>query len=111
MSSSIPSGGDPSQGGGAYGAPRPVVSSDEMLPPIEPPSAGFIIQLFVVPAVIVACVVGVWFLIESLARQGEQDPAKIVASLRSPNQARFQQAKELADMLRLKERYDIDQNR
>jgi len=105
MSSSVPPGGPP-QGESRHGdPPRPAVSSDELLPPIEPPTAGFIIQLFVVPAVIVACVVGVWFLIESLARQGEQDPDQIVAALRSSNQARFQQAKELADMLRLPERY------
>jgi len=72
---------------------------------VEPPSAGFIIQLFVIPAVIVAAVVAIWFVIESLARRGEQDPAVIVAALKSNNQARFQQAKELADMLRLPQRY------
>jgi hypothetical protein len=76
-----------------------------MLPPVEPPSARFIIQLFVIPALIVAVVVLIWFGIESLARSGEQDPDQIVAALRSSNQARFQQAKELADMLRLPQRY------
>jgi HEAT repeat protein len=107
MPTSIPPENDPSQVPATpYGQPlRQAVSSDELLPPIEPPSAGFIIQLFVIPAVIVAVVVGIWFLIESLARSGEQDPAQIVASLRSSNQARFQQAKELGDMLRLPERY------
>jgi HEAT repeat protein len=75
------------------------------LPPVEPPSAGFIIQLFVIPAVIVAAVVLVWFAIESLARSGEQDPDKIVGDLRSNNQARFQRANELADMLRMPQRY------
>jgi hypothetical protein len=81
------------------------MSSDELLPPVEPPSARFIIQLFVVPAVIVAGVVLLWFLIESMARRGEQDPDQIVAALRSSNQARFQRAKDLADMLRLPQRY------
>jgi HEAT repeat protein len=81
------------------------VSSDELLPPVEPPSARFIIQLFVIPALIVAAVVLVWFAIESLARRGEQDPDQIVAALRSSNQARFQRGKELADMLRLPQRY------
>jgi HEAT repeat protein len=102
MSTNIPPTSDPSQAGPTG---RPAVSSDELLPPIEPPSAGFFIQLFVVPAVIVAAVVLLWFVIESLARRGEQDPDQIVAALRSSNQARFQQAKELADMLRLPERY------
>jgi HEAT repeat protein len=107
MSSSIPPQNDFSQGvadpDNRYARMR--TASDELLPPVEPPSAGFIIQLFVIPAVIVAAVVGLWFVIETLARRGEQDPAKIVAALRSNNQARFQQAKELADMLRLPQRY------
>lgn len=79
------------------------LTSDQLLPPVEPPSAGFLLQLFVVPAVIVACVVLVWFLIESMARRGEQDPAAIVRALRSTNG--FQQAKDLADMLHTPERY------
>ena len=107
MSSSIPPQNEFSQGvadpDNRYARMR--TGSDELLPPVEPPSAGFIIQLFVIPAVIVAAVVGIWFVIETLARRGEQDPAKIVAALRSNNQARFQQAKELADMLRLPQRY------
>lgn len=107
MSSSIPPQNEFSQGaseGGNHYA-RAGVSADELLPPVEPPSAGFIIQLFVIPAVIVAAVVLLWFGIETLARRGEQDPEQIVSALRSNNQARFQQAKELADMLRLPQRY------
>ena len=107
MSSSIPPQNEFSQGvvdpDNRYARAR--TSSDELLPPVEPPSAGFIIQLFVIPAVIVAAVVAIWFVIETLARRGEQDPAVIVKALKSNNQARFQQAKELADMLRLPQRY------
>lgn len=95
MSSSIPpEGGRP-----------PAYSTDELLPPVEPPSAGFIIQLFVIPAIIVAAVVLLWLLVESLARGGEQNPDEILKGLRSSNQARFQRAKDLADMLRQPERY------
>lgn len=114
MSSSIPPRDDFSQPGRGAGDlyRRPALNSDELLPPIEPPSARFIIQLFVVPAVIVAVVVLAWFLIESMARRGEQDPDQIVDALRSNNQARFQQAKDLADMLRLPQRYpEIKTNR
>jgi hypothetical protein len=107
MSSSIPPQNEFSQGvadaDNRYARAR--TTSDELLPPVEPPTAGFIIQLFVIPAVIVAAVVAVWFVIETLARRGEQDPEQIVKALRSNNQARFQQAKELADMLRLPQRY------
>ena len=110
MASSIPPQNEFSQGasGGEnhYARTgRAPVSADELLPPVEPPSAGFIIQLFVIPAVIVAAVVALWFGIETLARRGAQDPAQIVSALRSNNQARFQQAKELADMLRMPQRY------
>ena len=87
------------------------VSADELLPPIEPPNAGFILQLFVVPAVIVIGVVMLWLLVTTLATQGNQDPVKIVAALRSSNQARWQKAEELANMLRLEKRYpDLKNN-
>ena len=33
------------------------LSPDEALPPVEPPNAGFILQLFIVPGVIVVVVV------------------------------------------------------
>jgi hypothetical protein len=96
------------QGGEKRAAP---LTSDQLLPPVEPPSAGFIIQLFVIPAVIVAAVVALWLLIETLASGGEQNPDAIIAGLRS-GQARFQQAKELADMLRMPERYrELKDNR
>jgi hypothetical protein len=62
-----------------------------------------LLQLFVVPAVIVACVVLVWFGIESLARSGEKDPDAIVRALRS-NQG-FQMANDLNGMLQMRERY------
>lgn len=81
------------------------VTTDELLPPVEPPSAGFILQLFVVPAVIVLAVVLLWLLVTTLATQGDQDPTKIVAALRGSNQARWQKADELANMLRLEKRY------
>jgi hypothetical protein len=93
---------------GPAGRPAPV-SSDQLLPPVEPPSAGFLLQLFVVPAVIVAGVVLVWFIIESLARGGEQDPDAIMKALRGANG--FQQAKDLADMLGTPERYSLHTNR
>lgn len=85
--------------------PAGPVSPEELLPPVEPPSAGFIIQLFVVPAIIVLAVVLLWLLVTTLATQGEQDPTKIVAALRGSNQARWQKAEELANMLRLEQRY------
>lgn len=83
----------------------PVVTTDELLPPVEPPSGRFILQLFVVPAIIVACVVGLWLLFNSLARRDQLSPADVVARLRAQNPSRFQVANDLADMLRMPERY------
>jgi hypothetical protein len=42
------------------------------LPPVELPSAGFVVQLFVIPAVVVVVVILVWLLFGKLAG-GERD--------------------------------------
>jgi HEAT repeat protein len=74
-------------------------AADDLLPPVEPPSAGFIIQLFVVPALIVLVIVGVWLLFTTLVRRSS--PETILQGLESgPSIARWQRASELADMLR-----------
>jgi hypothetical protein len=70
------------------------------LPPVEPPSAGFIIQLFVLPAVIVAVVIVVWLLFGKLAG-GERDPMDYVRTIQSPNSLRSARAAfELASLIR-----------
>ncbi|QEH34756.1 hypothetical protein OJF2_32980 [Aquisphaera giovannonii] len=52
------------------------------LPPVEAPSAGFVVQLFVIPAIVVAVVIFVWLLFGKLAG-GERDPAEYVRRLRA----------------------------
>jgi hypothetical protein len=80
------------------GASR-VPAGDDLLPPVQPPSAGFIIQLFVVPALIVMVIVAVWFTFTWLVRR--TTPEAIVQGLEhGPSVARWQRASELADMLR-----------
>ena len=70
------------------------------LPPVEPPSAGFIIQLFVVPALIVLFVVGIWVVFGKLA-SNKQDLQHLVQELQSGNPQREQRAAlELAQLLR-----------
>jgi hypothetical protein len=54
------------------------------LPPVEAPSAGFIVQLFVIPALIVVVVIVVWLLFGKLAG-GERDAMEYVRLLRAPN--------------------------
>jgi hypothetical protein len=69
------------------------------LPPVEPPSAGFIVQLFVIPAVIVAAVIGIYLLFGRLAT-GELDWRQQVENVRSQNpHVRWPGALSLAQML------------
>jgi HEAT repeat protein len=72
----------------------------EDLPPVQPPSAGFIIQLFVVPGLIVMAIVGVWLLFGKLAT-GEQDWKSLVVELQHPNpHRRWRAATGLAQMVK-----------
>ena len=59
----------------------------ENLPPVQPPSAGFIMQLFLVPGLIVAAVIAVWALFGKLSAS-EQDWRHLVAEVRSNNEHR-----------------------
>lgn len=52
------------------------------LPPVEAPSAGFIVQLFVIPALIVLVVIAVWLLFGKLAG-GERDAMEYVRLIRA----------------------------
>jgi HEAT repeats len=67
------------------------------LPPVEAPSAGFIVQLFVIPALVVAVVIVVWLLFGKLAG-GERDAREYVRLLRSPD-ANWRAAFELASLI------------
>lgn len=78
---------------------RRPLSPDQALPPVEPPNFGFVIQLFVVPAVIVSIIIAVWLLFTWLAQRGN-DPQKYVQALRRATPERWQVAANLADALR-----------
>src|SRR3954462_12911724 len=73
QSTEIPSSRDPSRAG------EPLLSD---LPPVEAPSAGFIVQLFVIPAVIVFVVIVVCLLFGKLAG-GERDATEYVRLIRA----------------------------
>ncbi|MFM7130166.1 MAG: HEAT repeat domain-containing protein [bacterium] len=69
------------------------------LPPVEPPDASFIVQLFVIPAVVVCVVIAVWLLFGKLAG-GERDVNEYVRVIRSENaNRRFRAAYELASLI------------
>ena len=79
--------------------PRRVSGSADALPPVEPPSAGFLVQLFVVPLTIVACGLFVVWGFYWLAQMGN-DPESYVRALRRNNEGRWQVALNFANDLR-----------
>ncbi len=81
----------------------PAGSRPEELPPVTPPSAGYIVQLFLIPALIVMAVVAVWALFGKLA-DSESDWQQLVAELGSSNEhRRWRAALGLAQILRNEE--------
>lgn len=90
---------------------RPPLGED-LLPPIEKPSARFIIQLFVVPALIVILIVAVWVSLSWLVRSTSLSPDKLIAGIEDgPSVARWQRASELANMLQNKSYADFKLDR
>jgi hypothetical protein len=71
---------------------------DKHLPPVTPPSPAFLIQLFVIPAMIIGIIVSVYLVFTWLANWGG-DPASQLQSLRSGGEARYYFAHNLAQML------------
>lgn len=73
----------------------------EELPPVEPPSAGFIVQLFLIPMLIVGVIVGVYALFGRIAG-GEQDWRTLVTELKNANEhRRWRAAVGLAHLLKV----------
>ena len=79
--------------------PRHGIRPDDSLPPVEPPSAGFLVQLFVVPLTIVSCGLFVVWGFYWLAQMGN-DPESYVRALRRNNEGRWQVALNFANDLR-----------
>src|SRR5205807_1449186 len=79
--------------------PLPAAATDPGLPPVQPPSGRFIVQLFVVPGLLVAVVVLVlWGLFYLTARQS---PDYFLRQLDSDNtDIRWRAAADLAQILK-----------
>lgn len=93
----------------AHHAPPQVLNPEEAYPSVEEPGAGFLVKLFIIPAIIVAIIVAVWFGFHKIAHMND-DPKSLVAALRRKNDAQWQAASSLADMLRDPRRADIRDN-
>lgn len=76
--------------------PQPV---RDVLPPVQPPTAGFLLQLFLIPLVIVSIIVLVWLMFSWLVHMGS-DPKQIVRDLQTLDESSWQKAYTLSNMLR-----------
>ena len=73
-------------------------SANSALPEIRPPNAGFILQLFLIPMMIVSVIICVWLLFNFISR-GET-PTELVRGLQKMNNASWQKAYTLSSLLR-----------
>jgi HEAT repeat protein len=70
----------------------------EHLPPVQPPSAAFLIQLFVVPGMIVGAIVLICLLLNNML-VGRGDPQELLAELSKGNAGSWQKAKDVAHLM------------
>ncbi|MCS7015926.1 MAG: hypothetical protein NZM42_07400 [Gemmatales bacterium] len=79
---------------------EPETSSEEGLPPVEPPSARLIAQLFLIPGVVVAVLVGLVWLFFGWLAPGSYEPHDFLQGLRSQHDpVRWRTAQDLAQIL------------
>lgn len=74
--------------------------SGRPLPPVEAPTGTFILQLFLIPALIVTIVILLWLTFNWLAQMGRDDPNTLAKAIERGDTASWQRAYELADLLR-----------
>jgi HEAT repeat protein len=84
----------------------PAKKTPAVLPPVEPPSGAFLLQLFGIPLVIVLIMVMVMLLLNRLAHLGT-DPREIARDISKMNDASWQRAYNLAEMLRTPQYDDL----
>jgi HEAT repeat protein len=88
----------------------PVRRPDELLPPVTPPTGRFIVQLFIIPAVIVTVIVLLWLLLTGVVLRRSGNPDELIKSLAGGAGDRWQDAQQLADMLRDERHADFKRN-
>jgi HEAT repeat protein len=91
-------------------SPRPpTIEPPTELPDVQPPTAGFIVQLFGIPLAIVAVAVLVWLLFGKIA-SSQRSPTEYIEDLRSPNfERRWSAARDLASILPHNKEWQNDQ--
>jgi hypothetical protein len=79
---------------------QPQRSPAESLPPVAPPTATFILQLFLIPLLIVTIVVVLWLLFSWVAHMGRDNAGDLAKAVVRDDASSWQRAYELADLLR-----------
>ena len=85
-------------------------SAQDNLPPVQAPSGAFVLQLFIVPAVIVGVIAMLYGLFFWWGQVRSDDAEKYVQALERDNQARWQAAVNLADALRDPRNVELKKN-
>ena len=99
---------DSIEGSPSSDSAEPIAAADQ-LPPVEPPTAGFIVQLFLIPMLIVGIIVVVWLLFSWLAHMGSR-PEQLVNDLERVNYASWQQALTLGKALQDSSNSEVARN-
>ncbi|MEZ6098960.1 MAG: HEAT repeat domain-containing protein [Pirellulaceae bacterium] len=89
----------PTFGTGAPATDSHARAARDVLPPVEPPAAGFIMQLFLIPLLIVSIIVAIWFAFSWLAQSGNR-PEELISQIQNPGHDDWQKALTLANILR-----------
>ena len=84
-------------------------TADTSLPEVHPPNAGFILQLFVIPMVIVAVVVSIVLLFNMLATSASAP--ELVRNLKRLNEGSWQDAFNLSLLLQNPDNVDLKQDK
>src|SRR5438874_7454756 len=79
---------------------EPSRGAGRSLPPVAPPTATFILQLFLIPLLIVTIVVFVWLLFSWVAHMGRDNASDLVKSIERGETWSGESAYELANLLR-----------
>src|SRR5688572_2756510 len=87
----------------------PVAPLPADLPAVKPPSTGFFVQLFLLPALIVFGIMLVWLLFGKLAG-GHRTPEEYIAIIKSDRGDRWKAALDLSHLLRNDSEYTRDAN-
>jgi len=74
-------------------------ASAASLPPVQPPSASFILQLFIIPGMIVFVIIMVWLAFHWLAHMGS-NPAEMIREMRQNKANSWQVAYNFSEELR-----------